>query len=150
MSEPSASGTPVDVKPRSRDVTDGMQKAPSRAMLRAVGMGDEDMVKPQIGVASSWNEITPCNLSLDRLAKRAKDGEVMTDDERRKLVSTEQSLGMDTDAKIPSNISGLETFSLSDHDDEDVVHGAGLDADNLFNLPNNDDDEDEDDDGHRR
>ncbi|MEQ8366618.1 MAG: DUF1013 domain-containing protein [Roseicyclus sp.] len=85
-------------------------------------------------------------------AKRAKDGEVMTDDERRKLVSTEQSLGMDTDAKIPSNISGLETFSLSDHDDEDVVHGAGLDADNLFNLPNNDDDddEDEDDDGHRR
>ncbi|MCW2522343.1 MAG: dihydroxy-acid dehydratase [Frankiales bacterium] len=43
-------------------------------MLRAVGMGDDDWRKPQIGVASSWNEITPCNLSLDRLAKRAKDG----------------------------------------------------------------------------
>ncbi|MBA2389032.1 MAG: dihydroxy-acid dehydratase, partial [Geodermatophilaceae bacterium] len=43
-------------------------------MLRAVGMGDEDFAKPQIGVASSWNEITPCNLSLDRLAKRAKEG----------------------------------------------------------------------------
>ena len=43
-------------------------------MLRAVGMGDEDWVKPQIGVASSWNEITPCNLSLDRLAKAAKEG----------------------------------------------------------------------------
>jgi dihydroxy-acid dehydratase len=55
-------------------VTDGDAKAPARAMLRAVGMGDDDWVKPQIGVASSWNEITPCNLSLDRLAKRAKEG----------------------------------------------------------------------------
>jgi dihydroxy-acid dehydratase len=64
----------VDIKPRSRDVTDGDAKAPARAMLRAVGMGDDDWVKPQIGVASSWNEITPCNLSLDRLAKSAKEG----------------------------------------------------------------------------
>ncbi|MCJ7672362.1 MAG: dihydroxy-acid dehydratase, partial [Acidimicrobiia bacterium] len=54
--------------------TDGMQKAPSRAMLRAVGMGDDDWAKPQIGIASSWNEVTPCNLPLDRLAKRAKQG----------------------------------------------------------------------------
>src|SRR6201994_5147781 len=43
-------------------------------MLRAVGMGDDDWRKPRMGVASSWNEITPCNLSLDRLAKRAKEG----------------------------------------------------------------------------
>jgi dihydroxy-acid dehydratase len=64
----------VDIKPRSREVTDGIAKAPSRAMLRAVGMTDDDWDKPQIGVASSWNEITPCNLSLDRLAKRAKEG----------------------------------------------------------------------------
>ena len=63
-----------DVKPRSREVTDGVTRAPARAMLRAVGMGDDDWEKPQIGVASSWNEITPCNLSLDRLAKRAKEG----------------------------------------------------------------------------
>jgi dihydroxy-acid dehydratase len=63
-----------DLKPRSRDVTDGLEKAASRGMLRAVGMGDDDFAKPQIGVASSWNEITPCNLSLDRLAKAAKDG----------------------------------------------------------------------------
>jgi dihydroxy-acid dehydratase len=62
------------MKPRSRDVTDGLEKAAARGMLRAVGMGDEDFAKPQIGVASSWNEITPCNLSLDRLAKSAKDG----------------------------------------------------------------------------
>ena len=64
----------IDMKPRSRDVTDGLEKAAARGMLRAVGMGDEDFAKPQIGVASSWNEITPCNLSLDRLAKAAKDG----------------------------------------------------------------------------
>ncbi len=66
--------TSADVKPRSREVTDGINRAPARAMLRAVGMGDGDWEKPQIGVASSWNEITPCNLSLDRLAKRAKEG----------------------------------------------------------------------------
>src|SRR6187200_1826361 len=63
-----------DMKPRSRDVTDGLEKAAARGMLRAVGMGDDDWVKPQVGVASSWNEITPCNLSLDRLAKAVKDG----------------------------------------------------------------------------
>jgi dihydroxy-acid dehydratase len=61
-------------KPRSSEVTDGMERAPARAMLRAVGMADEDFAKPQIAVASSWNEVTPCNLPLDRLAKRAKEG----------------------------------------------------------------------------
>ncbi|MGZ8178023.1 dihydroxy-acid dehydratase [Williamsia sp. SKLECPSW1] len=63
-----------DVKPRSRDVTDGLEKTAARGMLRAVGMGDEDWTKSQIGVASSWNEITPCNLSLERLAKAVKGG----------------------------------------------------------------------------
>ncbi|HYX96716.1 MAG TPA: dihydroxy-acid dehydratase [Geodermatophilus sp.] len=70
----SHSATHSPLKPRSYEVTDGIAKAPARAMLRAVGMGDDDWEKPQIGVASSWNEITPCNLSLDRLAKRAKEG----------------------------------------------------------------------------
>ncbi|WP_432939029.1 dihydroxy-acid dehydratase [Kribbella sp. CA-253562] len=63
-----------DIKPRSRTVTDGLEATASRGMLRAVGMGDDDWAKPQIGVASSWNEITPCNLSLDRLAKAVKEG----------------------------------------------------------------------------
>jgi dihydroxy-acid dehydratase len=63
-----------DIKPRSREVTDGLERAAARGMLRAVGMGDEDFAKPQIGVASSWNEITPCNLSLDRLAQAVKQG----------------------------------------------------------------------------
>ena len=64
----------VDWKPRSRVVTDGIEATTSRGMLRAVGMGDADWEKPQIGIASSWNEITPCNLSLDRLAQASKEG----------------------------------------------------------------------------
>lgn len=64
----------ADLKPRSKDVTEGLERAAARGMLRAVGMTDEDFSKPQIGVASSWNEITPCNLPLDRLAKAVKDG----------------------------------------------------------------------------
>ncbi|MGB3954037.1 MAG: dihydroxy-acid dehydratase [Brooklawnia sp.] len=63
-----------DIKPRSRAVTDGLEATAARGMLRAVGMGDDDFAKPQIGVASSWNEITPCNLSLDRLAQAVKEG----------------------------------------------------------------------------
>jgi dihydroxy-acid dehydratase len=63
-----------DIKPRSRVVTDGIEATTSRGMLRAVGMGDADWDKPQVGIASSWNEITPCNLSLDRLAQAAKEG----------------------------------------------------------------------------
>ena len=62
------------MKPRSGLVTDGLERAPARGMLRAVGFKDEDFAKSQIGIASSWNEITPCNLSLDRLAKASKKG----------------------------------------------------------------------------
>ncbi|MGZ6885225.1 MAG: dihydroxy-acid dehydratase [Acidimicrobiia bacterium] len=64
----------MDMKPMSYEVTRGMERAPARAMLRAVGMTDADWGKSQVGVASSWNEVTPCNLPLDRLAKRAKEG----------------------------------------------------------------------------
>ena len=69
-----ADGTPIDIKPRSRDVTDGNQKAAARAMLRAVGLTDDDWQKPQVGIASAWNEVTPCNMSLRRLAEKAKQG----------------------------------------------------------------------------
>jgi len=62
------------MKPRSTDVTEGFQKAPARAMLRAIGMSDGDWDRTQVGVASSWNEVTPCNMPLDRLAKQAKLG----------------------------------------------------------------------------
>jgi len=64
----------VDIKPRSRAVTDGLEAVAARGMLRAVGMGDEDFAKPQLGIATSWNEITPCNLGLSRLARAVKDG----------------------------------------------------------------------------
>ncbi|MAY86697.1 MAG: cytoplasmic protein [Pseudooceanicola sp.] len=83
-------------------------------------------------------------------AKRAAEGAVMTDDERRRLVSTEQSLSMDTEPRLPTAIEGLETFTLSpssdDDEDEDRKSPADFsDADSFFNLPDNDDDEDEDD-----
>src|SRR5579862_7234259 len=67
-------GAPHGMKIRSFEVTDGPTRAPARAMLRAIGMTDDDWDKPQVGVASSWNEVTPCNLPLDRLAKQAKVG----------------------------------------------------------------------------
>src|SRR3954470_14584146 len=62
------------MKPRSFEVTDGAERAPARAMLRAIGMTDDDWGKAQVAVCSSWNEVTPCNLPLDRLAKKAKEG----------------------------------------------------------------------------
>ncbi len=74
MTNPSEAAERPGIKPRSYEVTEGPTRAPARAMLRAVGMTDEDWDKSQVGVASSWNEVTPCNLPLDRLAKRAKDG----------------------------------------------------------------------------
>jgi len=61
-------------RPRSRTVTDGPERAPARAMLRAVGFSEEDFGKPQVGVASSWNEVTPCNYHLGKLAALAKEG----------------------------------------------------------------------------
>ena len=66
--------TKADPRHRSRDVTEGPQRAPARAMLRAVAFTEEDFNKPQIGVASSWNEVTPCNIGLGGLAKSAKEG----------------------------------------------------------------------------
>jgi len=62
------------MKPRSHEVTDGPNRAPARAMLRAIGMTEDDFSKAQVGVASSWNEVTPCNIPLDALAKRCKEG----------------------------------------------------------------------------
>jgi dihydroxy-acid dehydratase len=61
-------------RPRSWEVTEGPHRAPARAMLRAVGLSDADLSKPQVAVASSWNEVTPCNYHLDKLAALAKEG----------------------------------------------------------------------------
>ena len=83
-------------------------------------------------------------------ARKAKDGGVMTDDERMKLVSTETSLGMDTEPRLPSSIAGLESFSLSRDEEEEQRPRRDLDASNLFNLPAGDDDEDEEDEPRRR
>ena len=75
-------------------------------------------------------------------SKKAAEGEVMSDDERRKLVSTEQSLTMGSEPKIPTAISGLETFTLSGDDDDEDDNGP-VDADSFFNLPDSDEDDEE-------
>jgi hypothetical protein len=79
--------------------------------------------------------------------KKASEGTVMSDDERRKLVSTEQSLGMGTEAKMPSSISGLEAFTLSEREEKPADFS---DAESFFNLPQSDDDEEEEEDHRRR
>src|SRR5215471_11114594 len=66
--------TTTDLRSRSRQVTEGPERAPHRAMLRATGLRDDDLKKPLVGVASSWNEVTPCNLNLDAHARLVKDG----------------------------------------------------------------------------
>lgn len=70
-------------------------------------------------------------------AKKASEGEVMSDEERRKLVSTEQSLDADPEPRIPTAISGLETFTLSEKPDKDAEDSSVPDADSFFNLPDN-------------
>ncbi|MEM1235368.1 MAG: DUF1013 domain-containing protein [Pseudomonadota bacterium] len=76
--------------------------------------------------------------------KRAEEGTAMSDDERRKLVSTEQSLDMDPEPKIPTAISGLETFTLGDAPDDDDKEADVPDADSFFNLPSGGDDDEDD------
>src|ERR1700689_4899871 len=61
-------------RPRSGPLTTGPSRAAARAMLRAVGLSEDDLDRPQVGVASSWNEVTPCNLHLNGLATAAKEG----------------------------------------------------------------------------
>jgi dihydroxy-acid dehydratase len=61
-------------RPFSSVVVDGVERAPSRAMLRAVGFSDADFKKPQVGIASTWSMVTPCNMHIDRLAREAEKG----------------------------------------------------------------------------
>ncbi|MEM9475594.1 MAG: cell cycle transcriptional regulator TrcR [Pseudomonadota bacterium] len=103
-------------------------------------------IQPVDPVALGLTKQTELDAAVQKAAaKKAKEGEVMSDDERRKLVSTEQSLGMPEEPKIPTAISGLETFSLTDTDDEAPIEDEPIDADSFFNLPDSgSDDEDED------
>ncbi len=107
-------------------------------------------IQPVDPVALGLTKQTELDAAVQKAAaKKAKEGEVMSDDERRKLVSTEQSLEMDSaEPRMPSNMEGLENFSLSDprgDDDEDDKKDDGdyLDADSFFNLPEGGDDEDD-------
>ncbi|MCP4391995.1 MAG: dihydroxy-acid dehydratase, partial [Gammaproteobacteria bacterium] len=72
-SKKTASGKP-GIRQHSSLVVDGVERAPSRAMLRAVGFEDADFKKPQIGIASTWSMVTPCNMHIDQLAEKAAEG----------------------------------------------------------------------------
>ncbi|CUH58908.1 DUF1013 domain-containing protein [Thalassobacter stenotrophicus] len=99
-------------------------------------------IQPIDPVALGLCKQSELDAAVQKAAKKlAAEGSIMSDDERRKLVSTEQSLEMDSEPKIPAAISGLETFTLSDDPRED--EGPELDADSLFNLPEASADEDD-------
>jgi len=63
-----------DKRKYSSEIVDGVEQAPSRAMLRAVGFDSEDFKKPQVGIASTWSMVTPCNMHIDKLAEAAANG----------------------------------------------------------------------------
>ncbi|MDJ1006463.1 MAG: DUF1013 domain-containing protein [Paracoccaceae bacterium] len=101
-------------------------------------------IQPVDPVALGLTKQTELDAAVQKAnAKKAREGEVMSDDERRKLVSTEQSLGMDPEPKIPTAISGLETFTLSEAEEPDKEDEALPDADSFFNLPEGADEDDE-------
>ena len=100
-------------------------------------------IQPVDPVALGLTKQTELDAAVQKAAaKKAREGEVMSDDERRKLVSTEQSLGMETEPKIPTAISGLETFTLTETPEEEKEEDLP-DADSFFNLPDDADGEDE-------
>ncbi|WBU64506.1 DUF1013 domain-containing protein [Paracoccus aerodenitrificans] len=104
-------------------------------------------IQPIDPVALGLCKQTELDAAVQKAAKKqSAEGGVMSDDERRKLVSTETSLSMENEPRLPSAIAGLENFSLSDDRDEDKAPERDLDADSFFNLPDSDeDDEDEND-----
>ena len=107
-------------------------------------------MEPVDPVALGLCKQTELDTAVQKAAeKKAAEGAPMSDDERRQLLSTEQSLSGDAEPRIPSAIEGLETFTLSggpdEDENEDDRRGDNLDADSLFNLPDSDEDEDDDD-----
>ena len=100
-------------------------------------------IQPIDPVALGLCRQSELDMAVQQSARRkAAEGTVMTDDERRKLVSTEQSLGMAPEPKIPSAIAGLENFTLGEKEERPQDYS---DADSFFNLPHGDDDEDDED-----
>ena len=119
---------------------------PTIAAIRDRTHWNINNITPIDPVALGLCKQTELDAAVQKAAKKKAAEGVMSDDERRKLVSTEQSLGMSTEPKIPTAIAGLENFTLSGTSDEEEKNPADYsNADSFFNLPDNDD-EDEDDD----
>ena len=107
-------------------------------------------IQPIDPVALGLCRQTELDAAVQKAARKKGGDTAMTDDERRKLVSTEQSLGMSPEARLPASMAGLETFSLSGGSDDEEKDKRSAkdysDAESFFNMPHGDDDEDEDDD----
>ena len=82
------------LKIKSHEVTEGAERAPARAMMKAMGLDDTDLGKPLVGVASTWNEATPCNIHLDRLAHKASEGVSRAGGTPREFISVSVSDGI--------------------------------------------------------
>jgi dihydroxy-acid dehydratase len=113
-------------RPKSPTVTDGPQRAPQRAFFRSMGLTDEDIYKPWVGVASTWNEATPCNLTLDRQAKAVKQGVTQAGGTPREFVTIAVSdgIGMGHEGMKASLVS-REVIADSI---ELMMHAHGYDA----------------------
>ncbi|MCA0272045.1 MAG: DUF1013 domain-containing protein [Proteobacteria bacterium] len=124
---------------------------PTIAAIRDRTHWNINNITPIDPVALGLCRQTELDAAVQKAAKKKAADGVMTDDERRKLVSTEQSLGMSSEPKMPSSIAGLENFSLSGSPDQEEKNPANYsDADSFFNLPHGDDDDEEEDDDHRK
>ncbi len=118
---------------------------PTIASIRERTHWNIQNIQPIDPVALGLCRQSELDATVQKAAKRkAAEGGAMTDDERRKLLSTETSLSMSDEPRLPSAIAGLENFSLS-RDEDKPAREEELDADSFFNLPEADDDEDDDD-----
>lgn len=124
---------------------------PTIAAIRDRTHWNINNITPIDPVALGLCRQTELDAAVQKAAKKKAADGVMSDDERRKLVSTEQSLGMSSEPKVPSSIGGLENFTLSGAPDQDEKNPANYsDADSFFNLPHGDDDDEDEDDDRRK
>ena len=114
---------------------------PTIASIRERTHWNIQNMQPIDPVALGLCRQTELDAAVQKAAKKSGTGEVMSDDERRKLVSTETSLSMSDEPRLPSSMAGLENFTLTR--DEDKAPEPDLDAESFFNLPDADEDEDD-------
>lgn len=140
----------MDARHQSREVTEGPHRAPARAMLRAMGLQDDDLTRPFVGVANTWNEATPCQMGMDVLADEIKQGVHAAGGNAREFntIAVSDGIAMGHDGMRASLVSreviadSIELMALGHRYDALVAMGgcdktvpAGLMALARLNLP---------------